>query len=240
MSPITPRLFVGYCRVSTERQARSGLGLEAQEAAIRAYLGQNGGRLLAPLHVETESGKLGTNRPELAKAMARCRSTGATLLIAKLDRLSRDAHFLLGLEKAGVEFVAADMPHANRLTVRLMAVIADEERHMIAARTKAALTAAKARGKALGGLRQGQRLPTKEAAQRGAERAAGARREAADHAAHRVAACIQEARAAGATSLHAIAARLTERNVPTPRGGSAWTATGVRRALARLPEEAVG
>jgi DNA invertase Pin-like site-specific DNA recombinase len=113
----------------------------------------NGGNwtLLAE-HTEVESGKVDT-RPELARAISTCRVTGATLVIAKLDRLSRDAAFLLNLEKAGVEFIAADMPNANRLTVRLMAVIAQEEREMTSARTKAALMAAKARGKRLGGRR---------------------------------------------------------------------------------------
>ena len=111
-----PRTFIAYVRVSTERQGRSGLGLEAQQAAIHAFL-RAGDRLLAPAYVEVESGKR-TDRPELEKALARCRATGATLLIAKLDRLSRDAHFLLGVMKAKVEFVAADMPTANRLDGR--------------------------------------------------------------------------------------------------------------------------
>ena len=111
-----------------------------------------GNQTLLSEHTEVESGKL-DNRPKLAKALDTCRLTGATLIIAKLDRLSRDAAFLLNLEKAGVEFLAADMPNANRLTVRLMAVIAQEEREMISARTKAALAAAKARGIRLGGRR---------------------------------------------------------------------------------------
>ncbi len=103
-------------------------------------------------YIEVESGKL-NERPQLAAAMAQCRLTGATLVISKLVRLSRDAHFLLGLEKAGLDFVAADMPNASRLTVGIMAVIALEERRMISERTKAALAAARARGKALGGWR---------------------------------------------------------------------------------------
>src|SRR5919112_1067645 len=144
-------MFVAYYRVSTEKQGRSGLGLDAQRKAVADYL--NGGRWeLAAEFTEVESGK-NSDRPALAKALQTCRVYGARLVIAKLDRLSRDAHFLLGLEKAGVDFVAADMPHANRLTVGIMAMVADEERRMISARTKAALQAAKARGMKLGGTR---------------------------------------------------------------------------------------
>src|SRR5918995_6882481 len=140
--------YVSYLRVSTDRQGRSGLGLEAQRKAVEDYL--NGGRwqVLAEF-VEVESGKR-EDRPKLAEALALCRLHGATLVIAKLDRLSRDAHFLLGLQKAGVRFVAADMPEANEMVVGIMAVVAQAERKMISARTKAALAAAKARGKRLG------------------------------------------------------------------------------------------
>src|SRR3954471_9889154 len=144
--------YVSYLRVSTDRQGRSGLGLEAQRAAVAAYLDGGNWSLLSEF-VEVESGKRDTNRPELAKALHLAKITGAVLLIAKLDRLSRDAHFLLGLEKAGVDFVAVDMPAANRLTVGIMAMVADEERRAISARTKAALAAAKARGRQLGGDR---------------------------------------------------------------------------------------
>src|ERR671927_1374969 len=140
--------YVSYLRVSTDRQGRSGLGLEAQRKAVEDFL--NGGRwdLIAEF-VEVESGKR-DDRPKLADALALCRLHNATLVIAKLDRLSRDAHFLLGLQKAGVRFVAADMPEANELVVGIMAVVAQAERKMISARTKAALAAAKARGKRLG------------------------------------------------------------------------------------------
>jgi DNA invertase Pin-like site-specific DNA recombinase len=148
--------FVAYFRVSTARQGASGLGLEGQREAVRAYLNGGDWTLLGEF-TDVESGK-NADRPQLAAAMNLARRTGATLLIAKLDRLSRDAHFLLGLEKAGVEFVACDMPNANRLTVRLMAVIAQEEREMIAARTRTALAAAKARGQVLGGWRGGPKV----------------------------------------------------------------------------------
>ncbi len=129
--------FVSYLRVSTDRQGRSGLGLEAQRKSVDDFL--NGGRWnLAAEFVEVESGKR-DDRPKLAEALALCRLHRATLVIAKLDRLSRDAHFLLGLQKelqqAGLRFVAADMPEANELTVGIMAVVAQAERKMISART---------------------------------------------------------------------------------------------------------
>ncbi len=141
--------YVSYLRVSTKRQGESGLGVEAQREAVTTYL--NGGRWrLVEEFVEVESGKRDDNRPELEKAFAACRVYNAKLVIAKLDRLSRDAHFLLGLDKAGVEFVAVDMPHANRLTVGVMALVAEQEAVAISQRTKAALAAAKARGTKLG------------------------------------------------------------------------------------------
>src|SRR3954468_5314792 len=143
--------FVSYLRVSTDKQGRSGLGLEAQRTAVAGFL--NGGRWeLVAEFVEIETGKR-ADRPVLAQALATCRLHRAVLVIAKLDRLARDAHFLLGLEKAGVEFVAADMPHANRLTVGIMALVAEEEARATSARTKAALAAAKARGVRLGNPR---------------------------------------------------------------------------------------
>jgi DNA invertase Pin-like site-specific DNA recombinase len=214
--------FVAYYRVSTEKQGRSGLGLEGQQAAVAGFL--NGGVwTVVSEFTEIESGK-NNNRPELGKALDMCRLTGATLVIAKLDRLSRDAHFLLGMEKAGVEFVAADMPNANRLTVRLMAVIAQEEREMIARRTKDALAAAKARGTKLGGYRGG---PVPNAKQGGIAVA-----EAADAFAQRVGPIVRDMRAAG-LSLAAIASELTAKGIQTARSG-AWTATAVRNVLARL------
>jgi DNA invertase Pin-like site-specific DNA recombinase len=213
--------FIAYYRVSTAKQGRSGLGLEGQRAAVLAYL--NGGSWnLAADFTEIESGK-DNDRPALAKALELCRLTGAALVIAKLDRLSRDAHFLLGLEKSGVDFVAADMPNANRLTVRLMAVIAQEEREMIASRTKAALTAAKARGVKLGGWRGGPVVDSKQGT--------AALVEAADAFAGRVGPMAAAMRAQG-LSLAKIAASLEGQGVRTARGG-AWTATAVRNVLAR-------
>jgi DNA invertase Pin-like site-specific DNA recombinase len=140
--------FVSYLRVSTKRQGESGLGLEAQRAAVETWLG--GRWQLVEEFVEVESGKRADNHPALARAFEACKAFNAKLVIAKLDRLSRDAHFLLGLEKAGVEFIAVDMPHANRLTVGIMALVAEQEREAISQRTKAALAAARARGVRLG------------------------------------------------------------------------------------------
>jgi DNA invertase Pin-like site-specific DNA recombinase len=217
--------WISYIRVSTARQGKSGLGLEAQRNAVEDYL--NGGRWkLVKEYVEVESGKR-TDRPELAKAIQACRVYGAKLLIAKLDRLSRDAHFLLGLEKAGVDFVCADMPQADRFTVGVLAMVAEREGRMISQRTKEALAAAKRRGVKLGGKRPGQRL-TRAMRQRGnaaVERAAAQR--ATD-----LAPVIAELKASGATSLRAIAAGLNDRNIPTANGGT-WSATQVMRVLSR-------
>jgi DNA invertase Pin-like site-specific DNA recombinase len=177
---------------------------------------------------EVESGKR-ADRPELEKALQACRVFGAKLVIAKLDRLSRDAHFLLGLEKAGVDFVATDMPEANRLTVRIMAILAEEERKMISDRTKAALAAAKKRGTKLGGLRDNLRPLSKSARRAGRDVQAARGNERAADLAH----IIRGLQQAGVTSLAGIAAALTERRVPTPRGG-AWSATQVARMVARI------
>lgn len=218
--------LVAYYRVSTAKQGASGLGLEAQREAVRQFLSSGNWTMTAEF-TEIESGKR-SDRPMLAKAFAACRVYGAKLVIAKLDRLSRDAHFLLGLEKAGVDFVAADMPHANRLTVGIMAMVADEERRMISARTKAALAAAKARGVKLGGNRgvsvdEGARMASV------AVRSGRAIARATD-----LAPIIAELREGGLTSLAGIAHALMARGIPTARGGGSWTAMQVSRVLARL------
>lgn len=224
-------VFVAYYRVSTKGQGRSGLGLDAQKEAVRTYL--NGGQWsLAEAFTEVESGRRDDDRPQLAKALQTCRVYGAKLVIAKLDRLSRDAHFLLGLEKAGVDFVAADMPHANRLTVGIMAMVADEERRAISERTKAALAAAKRRGVQLGGNRGAQLSRAARKAGRDVQ-VTRANERAAD-----LAHIIQDLRASGVISLSGIAKALTERRVPTPRGSTDWSAVQVARTVARLEETA--
>lgn len=218
--------FVAYLRVSTAQQGRSGLGLDAQRTAVHRFVSDRGGKIIAPEFVEVETGK-NNDRPELAKALKRCRATGATLVVAKLDRLSRNAAFLMTLRDSGVAFVAADMPEANTLTVGIMALMAQHEREAISARTKAALAAAKARGTKLGGLREG----AADIAQHQREGVEAAKAKA--DARVRDVADDLRALAAEGLSLNAMAKRLNEQGVTAARGGQ-WTATGVRRALSRL------
>jgi DNA invertase Pin-like site-specific DNA recombinase len=220
--------FVAYFRVSTKRQGRSGLGLEAQQEAVRAYLNGGSWRLVAEF-VEVESGRV-NDRPELSAALAACRIHGATLVVAKLDRLSRDAAFLLTLRDAGVEFVAVDMPEANRMTVGIMAVIAEHERETISARTKAALAAARRRGVRLGNPEN----LTNRARRKGTAMSAEVRGEKADQRAQDLASVVVPLRNRGA-SLREIMRALEAQEIPTPRGG-AWTPTAVRRLLDRIGE----
>jgi DNA invertase Pin-like site-specific DNA recombinase len=217
------RKFVAYYRVSTERQGRSGLGLEAQQEAVRGFT--KGGEIVAEV-IEVESGKR-NDRPKLAEALRLCRLHKAMLVIAKLDRLARNVHFVSSLMESGAEFVAVDFPQANRLTVHIMAAVAEHEAAMISARTRAALAAAKARGVKLGGDRGNIR----EIAVEGRRIAVARRVDQADRRAADVAPVIRELQAAG-TSLRGIAADLTARGIPTPQGG-AWSAVQVARVLAR-------
>lgn len=146
--------FVSYIRVSTQQQGKSGLGLEAQRETIAQFIKARDGVLISPEFCEVESGK-NNDRPELLKALKRAKITGATLVIAKLDRLSRNVAFLMTLKDSGVDFICCDMPVLNTLTLGVTAVMAQHERELISERTKAALAAAKARGTKLGGLRAG-------------------------------------------------------------------------------------
>lgn len=217
--------FVAYYRVSTARQGASGLGLEAQQEAVRAYLNGGNWRMVAEV-TEVESGKR-NDRPKLAEALRLCKLHGATLIIAKLDRLARNVAFISNLMEAGVDFVAVDFPKANRLTVHILAAVAEHEREMISARTKAALQAAKARGKRLGGDRGNfARDRVLGPAVSAAARAAKANARAA-----LVAPIVKELQAAGA-SLRTIAAELNERGIPAPRGGR-WSAVQVKRVVER-------
>jgi DNA invertase Pin-like site-specific DNA recombinase len=220
------RAYVGNCRVSTESQGRSGLGLEAQQASIRAHL-RPGDRLLEPLLIEVESGRK-ANRPELAKAIQRCRETGATLIVARLDRLARNVAFVSGLMESGIEFMAADMPTVNRLTIHVLAAVAEEEARLVSVRTKAALKAAKARGVVLGGARGG-RPPSAEERARGTLAAAEARRRQAQQFKASARETIQ-ALATPGVSLRQLAKQLTAQGVPGPRGG-AWNHISVAAVL---------
>jgi DNA invertase Pin-like site-specific DNA recombinase len=217
--------FVSYLRVSTQRQGESGLGLEAQRAAVEGWL--NGGRWqLVKEFVEIESGKRADNRPALALAFDACKAFNAKLVISRLDRLSRDAHFLLGLEQAGVEFVAVDMPHANRLTVGIMALVAEEERRAISSRTKAALAAAKARGTKLG-KPKGTPVPRSDVGRINGSKANAAN---ADAFAERMRPVFSEL---AGLSASAAARELEQRGYATARGGK-WSALLVIRTRARL------
>jgi DNA invertase Pin-like site-specific DNA recombinase len=210
--------WVSYLRVSTDRQGASGLGLEAQRKAVLDYL--DGGRWqLAAEFVEIESGKRSNNRPQLAAALAACKKQ---LVIAKLDRLARNVHFISGLMDAGVEFIACDMPHANKLTIHILAAVAEHEREAISARTKAALAAAKARGKKLGG----PKLNDARILGRAANKAN------ADRFAANTLPVVKQIQASGVTTLRGIAAALDARGVPTARGG-AWTPVQVSNLMRR-------
>jgi DNA invertase Pin-like site-specific DNA recombinase len=223
MSPAKRRRFVAYYRVSTDRQGKSGLGLDAQRAAVLAYL--NGGEWeLVAEHTEIESGKR-NDRPELARALEACRRQRATLVIAKLDRLSRNLAFIAALMDSGTDFVAVDNPHATRLTLHILAAVAEHEREMISARTRAALEAARARGVRLGNPRPGE----------AAERASAAVKAAADQFATNVLPIIRELQASGVKSRAALAAALNARKVPTARGW-AWSHVQVGAILARATD----
>ena len=209
-----PAPVVTYLRVSTDRQGQSGLGLEAQRAAVASYV--EAGRLLGEF-VEVESGRK-DDRPQLAAALAMCRQHKARLVIAKLDRLARSVALISGLMESGVEFVAADMPEANRFMLHIMAAVAEHEREMISQRTRAALAVAKARGTRLGNPRPDT---------------AKARAVASGNAARFRAVVLPQIQTLQAEgwSLRGIAAELNARGINAPRGGS-WHAASVRAALA--------
>lgn len=221
--------FISYCRVSTAKQGNSGLGLEAQRETIRQYLNGGDWQLIGEF-VEVESGK-NNDRPELAKALKDCQLTGATLLVAKLDRLSRDIHFITSLEKAGIEFTVCDFPTANRFTIHIFAALAQYERELISQRTKAALAAKKARGAVLGSPEN----LTKENRDKGRMQGRAAIRDRADRFARMVAPKIREYREQGTDSLRGIAQKLNSDHVLTARGkAGTWTPTAVKNLVDRM------
>lgn len=211
--------YISYVRVSTARQGESGLGLEAQRESVRRFLASKHAGAGQPVveFTEIESGKRSTNRPQLRAALAECKRLKATLVVAKMDRLARNVNFISGLMEAGVEFVACDMPEANRLTIHIMSAMAEFETRAISDRTKAALTALKARGKQLGNPRWAESL--------------GAARDArvALAPAPAVMEMMQKHRNERLT-LRGIAGKLNALGLRTPKD-SAWYASTVARAL---------
>lgn len=208
--------FTSYLRVSTTRQGEFGLGIDAQREAVRRYV-QNVGGLLTQEYVEVETGRSAT-RPVLLQAIARCRREKSVLLIARLDRLARSVSFVSSLMEGGVDFVAVDIPAANKMMLQMLAVFAEFERDQIAARTKAALAAAKARGVVLG--TNGKVLAAKHQAE--ARIFAETMREP-----------VETAMANGASTLREIADCINQTGRLT-REGSSWSATTVQKVVDRL------
>ena len=209
--------FVAYYRVSTDRQGQSGLGLEAQRSTVAKHVAT--GHLVDEFQ-EIESGK-SAQRPQLAAALKACRDNDATLVIAKLDRLARDAEFILKLMNGDVEFIACDMPQANRMVLGILAVIAEGEREAISSRTKAALQVAKGRGTRLGNPRWRESIGRARAARNGTAVPLA------------VVSQIIRCRKDG-WPLRRIATELNAMGVRTPRGAQ-WHATTVRAILKREP-----
>lgn len=217
-----PVRFVSYVRVSTQQQGRSGLGLEAQRAAVAAYVCTRGNLLREFVEIETAKGADALERrPQLREALALCRREDAILVIAKLDRLARNVHFVSGLLESRVEFVAADMPEANKTMIQIHAVMSEWERDQISARTRAALAAAKARGVTLGacGPSNLRKMNERKTAQ-------------AQAVAERLRSVVLALRESG-ISQRGIAAELNALGIAAPRGG-AWSLVQVQRLLARL------
>ena len=226
MTRLSPRYAIGLYRVSTAEQGHSGLGMEAQQASVRAFVTAQGWTLVAEFS-DIASGK-DDRRPGFQAALARCRQLGAVLVAARLDRITRRAHTLSQLLEDGVSIRAADMPGADDLMMRIYAAMAQKERELISERTRVALAAAKARGKALGGDRGYRPSGGPDAAV-----AAQARREAAGRAAHRLALELDRLCAEGIVGQAALARALNERGVLAPSGRGTWTHTTVARVLAR-------
>jgi DNA invertase Pin-like site-specific DNA recombinase len=224
--------MIAYYRVSTARQGHSGLGLEAQKADVQDYLERSACDLVAE-YVEVETGKKHglDNRPELKKAIAQAKRAKAILVVAKLDRLLRSTVVRTMLKTSGVRFVACDNPHANELTIDILAAVAEDEVRRISARTKAALAAYKARGGRLGASLTQCRNLTDEARRKGARAAGASHVRNANEAYHDVTEIISELRDGGA-SLREIAADLNAGGFTTRRGRP-WNAVQVARVLSR-------
>jgi DNA invertase Pin-like site-specific DNA recombinase len=212
--------YVGYLRVSTDKQGLRGLGIAAQRQAVLDYLDGGKWQLVAEF-VEQESGRR-TDRPELAKAIALCKKLKAKLVIARLDRLARNVAFVSSLMERKIDFVACDMPNATPFMLHIYAAVAEQEARAISERTKAAMQAAKAKGKVMGGPKLAQARLLGHAANR----------KAADKFAANVRPIIAEIRSSGVTTLRGVAAALAARGVPTARGGT-WNAAQVWNVMRR-------
>ena len=217
------RKFVAYYRVSTQKQGLSGLGLEAQKIEVSAYLKETEWQLIDE-YTEIETGK-GSNaldkRPQLRAALDYSRKQGATLIIAKLDRLARNVHFVSGLLETGVEFVAADMPQANKVMIQMYSVMAEWERDQISARTKAALNAAKTRGVRLG-----------VAGTKNLQRNLAERKEASYEFAGRLAGVINGFKASNLTQ-RAMVVELNQLGIRTARGKE-WSLVQLQRVITKI------
>jgi DNA invertase Pin-like site-specific DNA recombinase len=217
--------FVAYYRVSTVRQGASGLGLEAQQESVKRFLNGGSWQLVSEFQ-EVETGKGSdalSKRPQLKAALDACRRHGATLVIAKLDRLSRSVSFVAGLIDARVKFVAADMPEANELTVHVMAAFAEHEAKRISQRTKEALAVARSRGVRLGKAGPANLRPNVE------------RRQEAAAAFARKLRPLFDGMAARGLSQRQMVKELNGVGIPAPRGG-AWGLVQVQRTIARIGE----
>jgi DNA invertase Pin-like site-specific DNA recombinase len=225
--------FIAYLRVSTDKQGRSGLGLEAQREAVKRYLDGGNWKVLAE-YVETESGKR-TDRPKLAAALAHAKAVGATVVFAKLDRLTRNVDLLRALVTSGVDLIFCDLPQVppgamGRFLLTQMASVAELEGGLISERTKAALAAAKARGVKLGNPNGARALRGKQTGN--VEAVASIKLKAQGHA-ENLSAIISDIKAQGIVSLRKIVNELNARGILTPRGGQ-WHATSAARVLERL------
>lgn len=214
------KLWVPYYRVSTQRQGLSGLGLEAQERAVTAFLAVRGGETLAEF-TEVESGRK-TARPRLEEALALCRKRRATLIIAKLDRLARNVHFISGLMESGVEFLAVDQPTKDRFMLHIQAAFAEEEARRISERTKAAMLSAKLRGVIIGATGR----------ERAKQYRAAALEKAQDYRA-----VIEDIRGGTKLGIREIRDELNRRQIPSPGGGGTWHLPNTHRLLVRLRKE---
>lgn len=214
--------FIAYYRVSTLRQGQSGLGLDAQREAVATYLNGGDWKLLQEF-VEVESGSGKKNRPQLEAAIEACKKHKATLIVAKLDRLYRNVHFVTKLMEDGIDFICCDMPEMNKLTIHIMAAVAEHEREVISERTKAALAVLRGKGVKLGS-------PTPKV---GSKIGNNAKREKADKFAANIQPIIREIIDEGRTTLREIATTLENRGVKTPRGGSKWHASQVSNLMNR-------